>query len=471
MFSRTALSRGAQLAACRQASSKLAQRRGYAAASAPATHTFETTDVAGVKVAARDSHGPTTKLAIVAKAGTRYQPAPGLTAGLEEFAFKASLASNDDPDLLNTTKRSALRITRESELLGGQLVAYHTREALVLEASFLREDIPYFTELLAEVISQTKYTTYEFHEDVERVIHLKQAKVGSDVSALALDAAHSVAFHSGLGSPLYPSPSTPIKSYLDEHKIASFAESVYAKSNIALVGDGATTAALSKWTEQFFQSVPASASSSAALNSASTTYYGGESRTAHTAGNALVIAFPGSSFGAYKPEVAVLAALLGGQSNVKWAPGFTLLSKVAAANPGASVTANNLAYSDAGLFTIQVYGAAGAVRTAAQEAVKALKSVVEGGVSKEDLTKAIAKAKFDALATSEAGVSTILSAGSGIIHSGQPFQIAETIKSLDGVTAEKLKTAAKTLIDGKASVATVGDLHALPYAEELGLKV
>lgn len=39
------------------------------------------------------------------------------------------------------------------------MVAYHTREALVLEASFLREDIPYFTELLAEVISQTKYTS------------------------------------------------------------------------------------------------------------------------------------------------------------------------------------------------------------------------------------------------------------------------------------------------------------------------
>lgn len=59
----------------------------------------------------------------------------------------------------NTQKRSALRITRESELLGGQLQAYHTREALVLEASFLREDLPYFAELLAEVISQTKYTS------------------------------------------------------------------------------------------------------------------------------------------------------------------------------------------------------------------------------------------------------------------------------------------------------------------------
>jgi ubiquinol-cytochrome c reductase core subunit 2 len=47
---------------------------------------------------------------------------------------------------------------RESELLGGQLTAYHTRESLVIEAKFLREDLPYFTELLGEVVSSTKYT-------------------------------------------------------------------------------------------------------------------------------------------------------------------------------------------------------------------------------------------------------------------------------------------------------------------------
>jgi ubiquinol-cytochrome c reductase core subunit 2 len=44
--------------------------------------------VSGLKIAARDGHGPTTKLAVIAKAGTRYQPLPGLTVGLEEFAFK-----------------------------------------------------------------------------------------------------------------------------------------------------------------------------------------------------------------------------------------------------------------------------------------------------------------------------------------------------------------------------------------------
>ncbi|KAK8086848.1 hypothetical protein PG994_001822 [Apiospora phragmitis] len=430
MISRAALSRGAQLAARRQASSKLVQR-GYAAAasSAPSSFTYETTDVAGVKTATRDSHGPTTKLAVVAKAGTRYQPAPGLT---------------------NTQKRTALRLQREAELLGGQLVSYHTREALVLEARFLREDIPYFTELLAESISQTKYTTYEYQEDVERVIHIKQAKVQADAAALALDSAHAVAFHHGLGAPLYPSPSTPLKGYLDENSIASFSEAVYAKSNIALVGDGATSSALSKWTEQFFKNVPASPSGSMTLNSKATTYYGGEQRTSHTGGNSLVMAFPGSSFGNFKPEIAVLASLLGGQSSIKWAPGFTLLAKAAASSPGATATATNLTYSDAGLLTIQVNGSASGIRTASQGAVKALKSIAEAV---------------------ESGISTILAAGSGIVHSGKPFQVAETAKSIEGVTAEQLKTAAKALLEGKASVAAVGDLHVLPYAEELGLTV
>jgi ubiquinol-cytochrome c reductase core subunit 2 len=37
------------------------------------------------------------------------------------------------------------------------LNAHHSRENLVLEAKFLRDDLPYFVELLAEVASKTKY--------------------------------------------------------------------------------------------------------------------------------------------------------------------------------------------------------------------------------------------------------------------------------------------------------------------------
>lgn len=62
------------------------QRRAFAAVASSGA--FETTNINGLNVASRDAHGPTTKLAIISKAGTRYQPLPGLTVGLEEFAFK-----------------------------------------------------------------------------------------------------------------------------------------------------------------------------------------------------------------------------------------------------------------------------------------------------------------------------------------------------------------------------------------------
>ena len=52
---------------------------------------YDTGDASGVKVASRDLTGATTTLALVAKAGTRYQNLPGFTDGLEKFAFKVNL--------------------------------------------------------------------------------------------------------------------------------------------------------------------------------------------------------------------------------------------------------------------------------------------------------------------------------------------------------------------------------------------
>jgi len=343
----------------------------------------------------------------------------------------------------------------------------------VIEAKFLREDLPYFTELLGEVISQTKYTPHEYHEEVEPVIKVAQQKLLRNVSELALNSVHGLAFHRGLGTPLYPSSSTPLSKYLNEDSIAQFASSAYAKPNIAVVANGASQAELSKWVGEFFKEVPAS--SSTALPSEATKYYGGEERIAHDAGNSLVIAFPGSSSftagGSYKPEIAVLAALLGGKSSIKWSPGFSPLSKAASSFPGASAATTHFSYSDAGLLTIQFSGSAQAIRSASAEAIKALKSISSGSISKEDFTKAVALAKYRALEEGQNIEAGLVATGAGLVHGGKPFQIDEVGKSVESVTADKLKLAAKVLLDGKASISAVGDLYVLPYAEEIGLKV
>lgn len=86
MISRPTVARGCKLALRAQSLAQATQRRSVASIGTPGS--FEATEIAGLKVASKDAGGPTTRLAIVAKAGTRYQPLPGLTVGLEGFAFK-----------------------------------------------------------------------------------------------------------------------------------------------------------------------------------------------------------------------------------------------------------------------------------------------------------------------------------------------------------------------------------------------
>jgi ubiquinol-cytochrome c reductase core subunit 2 len=56
---------------------------------------------------------------------------------------------------------------REAELLGATLNSYHSRENIVLEAKFLRDDLPYFVELLGEVAGQTKYLRTSEHRTAQ----------------------------------------------------------------------------------------------------------------------------------------------------------------------------------------------------------------------------------------------------------------------------------------------------------------
>jgi hypothetical protein len=120
---------------------------------AASTFAYETGEASGVKFASRELPTGVTTLSVVARAGSRFEPLPGYSDALKTFAFKS------------TSKRSALRITREIELLGGQVQAYNSRENLVLKASFLQDDLPYFAELLAEVVSKTRYTSMHIPAD------------------------------------------------------------------------------------------------------------------------------------------------------------------------------------------------------------------------------------------------------------------------------------------------------------------
>ncbi|KAF2268900.1 LuxS/MPP-like metallohydrolase [Lojkania enalia] len=460
MFSRSTSCRAAQRA-IRQQAARPAQRRGLAA---PASGSFQyqSGEAKGVKFACRDFAGPTTTLALVSKAGTRYQPLPGLTEGLQNYAFR------------NTERRSTLRIVREAELLGAELTSYHTRESLVLEAKFLRDDLPYFVELLGEVASSTKFEPHVYNEEVVPLIHFAHKHFLASPTDMAINSAHSLAFHRGLGNPTASASVTPYTKYLDPATIEYYSKIAYAKPNFAIVANGAQHEDLSSWVNQFFDNVPSTVEVQPGLaGTEQTKYYGGEERIAHASGNAFVIGFTGSSSFTgkfYKPEIAVLGSLLGGQSSIKWSDGFTLLSG-AKASPGTYVKTTSAIYSDAGLLYTIIAGEATNVAKTAEASVGVIKKVAAGEITKEQFQKAKAAAKFKELEFGQNIKAGLELTGAGLVSGDKPYQIDEVAKAIDGVSEESVKAAAKTLLETKASVSAVGDLFVLPYAEELGLTV
>ena len=80
MLSRSSCGRTAQRAL-------RSSRRAFASAASPSTQ-YETAEAAGIKVANRELGGATSLLAVVSKAGSRYEPVPGFSDALARYAFQ-----------------------------------------------------------------------------------------------------------------------------------------------------------------------------------------------------------------------------------------------------------------------------------------------------------------------------------------------------------------------------------------------
>lgn len=274
--------------------------------------------------------------------------------------------------------------------------------------------------------------------------------LGSPLS-LALNSVHGVAFHRGLGEPLYATSSTPLK-YLDAEALAKFSEKAYNRENIAVVANGASHAEFSKWVADFFQDTLTGSK----LPSPASQYFGGEERIAHGSGNVLILGFSGSSSftsgTSYRPEISVLAALLGGETSIKWSPGFSLLSKAAKDFSQVQVSTQHAAYSDAGLLYVTFTGDAAQIAKASKNAVDTIKKVAAGEVSEEEIKKATALAKFRALEAGQQTEAGLEATGSGLITGGKAFQIDEIGASIEKVSTDKVKSVSSQAVPKSSPV-------------------
>ena len=279
---------------------------------------------------------------------------------------------------------------------------------------------------------------------------------------MCLNSAHAVAFHRGLGAPLHPTSSVPITQYLHEQDLANFSRAAYAKPNFAVVANGVSHDEMSKWVGEFFNdSPPAPPKDLPSIQSKPSKYYGGEERIAHDGGNNMILGFPGSGAytgGHYKPEIAVLSSLLGGQSYIKWSPGFSLLARATRGQTQAHVSTRNISYSDAGLLTISMAGNARHIREASEAVVEILKAISGGDIAKDDIRKAIANAKFRTLEAGQNIGTGLELTGAGLVQSGKASQLDGIAEAIEGVTEDAVKKVSRPLAIRLKSCNAVMDL-------------
>lgn len=393
-------------------------------------------------------------LTVAARAGPRYEPAEGVAHALKNFAFRS------------TDTQSALRIVRESELNGASLSAALNKEHLLLTAEFLKGDENHFAGLLADVVGSSKYNKFEFKEDVVPSMAADAEVAAHDPVVHGLESLLATAYRNrGVGSPLFASPSAPVKL----GDVKSFASKALTRANLAVVSSGLTSQQLESLVASNFAKLPGGES----LEATPSKYYGGDFRApiADAHGHALpqdhfFIAFEGAPR-AQSPTVAVLEALLGGVSSVKWSHGLTPLARASQQMEGSNLHSFSASFQDTGLFGLHIAAPSSKVTDASKLAVQTLQHVASGAPSAEDTAKAIANAKFKVASQVEGSRAASHETAAAALLGNSSVSLDEKFAALEGVSGADLSALADRLLKSKPTTAALGALKQLPFADDL----
>lgn len=349
------------------------------------------------KISATDSTGKISSLTVKISAGSRYASKDGLSHLLSRFNFQ------------NTRQRSALRLTRESELLGGEFNSTFDRENIYLNANFLKEALPYYVNALADVLYKTSFRPHELPEIVAPVAKYDLSKALANPIYEANELLHSISFRNGLGKPLFYDGVEKVT--LDD--IKAFADKAYVKQNIEIIAKGVNQGDLARFVQDSnFNQLPEG--SSLTESTAPKFYEGVESRFRSAGASVVGIAIPvkPTDFATYE----VLATYLSEVSEFADLVTESTLNK----------------YNQAGLFTLFVKGSPVEISSSIKSIAAALKKGLD-------------------------------------ISSAAPLTQTQIALSNEGavIPTELDVSKVKNFKLGKFNFVALGDVSQLPYADEL----
>jgi len=110
-----------------------------------------------------------------------------------------------------------------------------------------------------------------------------------------------------------------------------------------------------------------------------------------------------------------------------------------------------------------------ALKEGAKAVVGAFKDTAAGKVGKEELARAVARARFRLAAGVEAREGYVGAFGPKVLNGETASSVQGTLDGIQAVSGSNLSQVAGVLVKNKPTYVAIGDLHALPYADEIGL--
>lgn len=409
----------------------------------------------GIVVASLENYAPISRVAVVYNAGPRYEPIGqlGLTHCLRA-------ASN-----LSSQKATAFGIARSLQQIGASLSCTTTREHMLYTLTCKRDDLSTATEFLGNVATSPTFKPWEL-DGLARRLRLDLELFNRSLNVRLIEAVHKAAFRDTLGRSLYMTADR-IGTFTSEN-LEAFVNANYVAGNMAVAGVGVDHEELVKLVGKMDVRQGAAPSE---LHKAK--YHSGELRVdvkSNLVHAAIVTEGVSLSSSDIVPTM-LLNTILGTAPSVQYGTGNAVskINKAAAAAVTGSFAASciNASYSDAGLFGVQAVASPQDIGKVLKAVVDMMGQLTKSGVTDEELQRAKQKLKAMVYMDSEDSANVLDCMAPEALLAGEVFVAAAVEKAIDGVTVDTVNKVAKRIINGRPTMAAVGDLVNTPYLDQL----
>jgi ubiquinol-cytochrome c reductase core subunit 2 len=408
----------------------------------------------GIKVSTLENYSPIARVAAFVNSGSRDE-ANNQVGAAHALRVCSSLA---------TRNYSKFGLSRNLNQIGAELTITGSREETVYLLESTRNNLSRGVDILAEIISRPEFRHWEILDAKPR-LQLDLDICGEKPELRVVELIHKAAFKHGLAKSLY------VPKYAMGNVTGDLLESYRARNvtsdRLTLVGTGMQHDELVKFSDLF--RLP---EASAEFSRTQSTYLGNEIREENSSSVVHVaLAFEGA---VSSSKDATLGGLLShvfgtGGPRIKYSSGGSRVEKATAAlaSSPSAVSSFNASYSDAGIFGFHVVANKTDVGKVTKGVFRELQSVAKSGVSQQEFARAKNSMKIavsDQLNNSKNVVDIIAKNGE---NANARLDVNLEFKSIDDITAADLNAFLKKVAASKPSLAAIGDLSELPYADEL----